>query len=384
MTRAMQMKVCHVITGLKVGGAELALCGLLETLRKPDNTVVVLREQGVLSERVAGLAPLHHLGMNPGRATPGDVLRLRHTLRRDEPDVVHAWMYHANLLTSLAMTGLRIPLIWGIHHSLSDLASEKRRTRAVIRANGLLSRSPTRIRYVSALAADQHRHFGFSGKHALVIPNGYDTDRLKPDPDARTRIRHELGIAADTLAIGMVARVHPTKDHGNFLEAAAHFVPRHPDTAFVLVGEGASADNQPLLDSIERLGLRDHVRLCGRREDIPALDAAFDIATLSSRGEAFPNAVAEAMACAVPCVATDVGDAALIIGDTGVVVVPRDARALANGWSRLAALPASERQALGLRARQRIIECFAREAIARRFSDLYRELVNTSCEDPSG
>ena len=378
------MKVCHVITGLKVGGAELALCGLLETLRKPDNSVVVLREQGVLSERVAGLAPLQHLYMNPGRATPGDVLRLRRALRDDKPDVVHAWMYHANLLTSLATTGMRIPLIWGIHHSLSDLASEKRRTRGVIRANAWLSRSPTRIRYVSVLAADQHRRFGFSGKHAVVIPNGYDTDRLKPDPAARARIRHELGIDPDTLVIGMVARVHPTKDHGNFLEAAAHFLPGHPDTAFVLVGEGATEDNAPLLDAIDRLGLRQHVRLCGRREDVAALDATFDIATLSSRGEAFPNAVAEAMACGVPCVATDVGDAALIIGDTGVVVPPRDARALGDGWSRLADLPATERRALGVRARQRIIECFAREAIARRFSDLYRELVNTPCEDPSG
>ncbi|MGH8182517.1 MAG: glycosyltransferase, partial [Rhodanobacteraceae bacterium] len=213
---------------------------------------------------------------------------------------------------------------------------------------------------------------------------GYDTERLKPDPVARARVRQELGVQPGTLVIGMVARVHPTKDHGNFLEAAAQFLPGHPNTAFVLVGEGACEANAPLLDEIERLGLRRRMRLCGRRGDVAALDAAFDIATLSSRGEAFPNAIAEAMACGVPCVSTDVGDAALIIGNTGVVVPPRDARALGNGWARLADLATSERRALGLQARQRVIECFAREAIARRFSDLYRELVNTSCEDPSG
>lgn len=379
------MRVCHVITGLEVGGAELALCGLLETLSEPDNTVVALRGKSVLSARVAKLARLQHLDMPAGRATPVDLLRLRRILcaRNNRPDVVHAWMYHANIVTSLAMAGLRTPLIWGIHHSLSDLASEKRKTRAVIRANAWLSRSPARIRYVSALAAEQHRRFGFSAGRALVIPNGYDTDWLKPNPAARARVRHELGIEPDALAIGMVARVHPTKDHGNFLEAAAHFLPNHPDAVFVLVGEGASKGNPQLLASIERLGLLSHVRLCGKRADVAELDAAFDIATLSSRGEAFPNAIAEAMACGVPCVATDVGDAALIIGDTGVVVPPRDAAALGSGWAQLAALAVSERRALGLRARQRIIERFAREAVARRLIELYRELVNPPCADPS-
>jgi glycosyltransferase involved in cell wall biosynthesis len=376
------MRVCHVITGLEVGGAEWALCGLLEALSEPDNTVVALRGESALSARVADLAPLSHLDMNPGRATPGDVLRLRKILRRNQPDVIHAWMYHANLVTSLAMTGLRTPVIWGIHHSLSDLASEKRKTRVVIRANAWLSRSPTRIRYVSVLAAEQHKRFGFSANRALVIPNGYDTDKLKPDPAARARVRRELGIDPGALAIGMIARVHPTKDHANFLEAAARFLPEHPDTVFVLVGEGASEDNPSLLASVERLGLRPHVRLCSKREDIAALNAAFDIATLSSRGEAFPNAIAEAMACGTPCVATDVGDAALIIGKSGVVVPPRDAPALSQGWAQLADLSPSGRLALGARARERIVECFARQAIAHRFVELYQELIDTPCADP--
>lgn len=373
------MRVCHVITGLEVGGAELALCGLLETLREPENSVVVLRGESVLSGRVAELATLRHLDMHPGRATPADVLRLRRALcdRRDKPDVVHAWMYHANLLTSLALTGLSMPVIWGVHHSLSDLASEKRRTRAVIRANAWLSRAPACIRYVSEFAAAQHRRFGFSGKHSVVIPNGYDTERLKPDPEARTRVRRELDIPPGALVIGMVARVHPTKDHANFLQAAAQFRAGHPDAAFVLVGEGADQANQPLLDLVGELGLRPHVRLCGRRDDVAALDAAFDIATLTSRGEAFPNALPEAMACGVPCVSTDVGDAALIIGDTGVVVPPRDSAALCAGWAQLAALSASDRHALGLRARQRVIEHFARAAIGHRFAQLYHKLTAT-------
>ena len=371
---AQPMRVCHVITGLDVGGTEVALCGLLETLGQPEQMVVVLREKGVLSTRVAGLAELHHLDMGAGKATPGDLLRLRNFMRARKPDIIHAWMYHANFMTALAVRGLGIPLIWGIHHSLSDLASEKRKTRVVIRANALLSNVPDRIRYVSTVAAGQHQQAGFSGKRAVIIPNGYDTNAFTPDPEARSRVRHELEIPHDALVIGMVARVHPTKDHANFLQAAKHFLAGQPDTVFVLVGEG-TADDQELLSLIERLKLQRQVRLCGRRSDIAALNSAFDIATLSSRGEAFPNAIAEAMACGVPCVSTDAGDAAMIIGDTGVIVPPRDPIALSDGWSRLAALQSDEREALGRRARQRIMEQFARETIGRRFVELYQGLV---------
>ncbi|HJU08142.1 MAG TPA: glycosyltransferase [Rhodanobacteraceae bacterium] len=369
------MRICHIITGLDRGGAELALCGLLETLGQPEQTVVALGGDSPLSARVAKVAELHHLGMKVGRAGPGDLLRLRHLLHgRGRPDVVHAWMYHANLMAALASFGLGIPLIWGVHHSLSDLPNEKRRTRAVIRATALLSNVPDRIRYVSAVAAEQHQRAGFSRKRTVIIPNGYDTKAFAPDAEARARIRHELEIPADVLVIGMVARVHPTKDHANFLQAAAHFLGNHPNTIFVLVGEG-TMDNRELLDLIERLGLFPRMRLCGNRQDVAALDAALDIATLSSRGEAFPNAIAEAMACGTLCVSTDVGDAALIVGDTGVIVPPRDPVALSEGWARLASMNGDERRSWGMRARQRIIENFGRQTIGRRFINLYRELI---------
>lgn len=369
------MRICHVITGLDVGGAELALCGLLETLGQPEQTVVALGGENALSARVARVAELHHLGMTMGRAGPNDLFRLRRLLHTgSRPDVIHAWMYHANLMAALAKMGLGIPLMWGIHHSLSDLASEKRKTRAVIRVNALSSHLPNRIRYVSAVSAEQHQRAGFSKKRTIVIPNGYDTKIFTPDPEARSRIRHELEIPPDALVIGMVARAHPTKDHANFLQAAEHFLITHPDTAFVLVGAG-TMDNQELLDSIERLKLRRYVRLCGRRQDIAALNAAFDIATLSSRGEAFPNVIAEAMASGIPCVSTDVGDAALIIGDTGVIVPPRDPIALSKGWAQLAAMGVVERQSLCMHARQRIIENFGRQTIGRRFIKLYQELI---------
>ena len=371
------MKICHVITGLGSGGAEIALCRLLETMPPPkyEHVVVVLGSEDALSERVVQSAKLHYLDMRPGRAGPRDVMHLRRLLRRESAGLVHAWMYHAHLLTTLALWGQSTPHLWSVHHSLTDLATDKRMTRLVIRLNAMFSARPQRVLYASQLSASQHEDYGFSRAHTVVIPNGYDTNVLVPDPQARARIRQELDVPPDALLIGMVARVHPTKDHGNFLQAARHFQDSHPNSVFALVGDGASADNLELTGLIDTLQLREQVRLLGRRTDIPALNAAFDIATLASRGEAFPNAVAEAMSCGVPCVATNVGDVPVIVADAGVVVPPRDAVALSGGWKQLAALAPRDRQRLGARARQHIIENYTGSLRARRYAELYSSIV---------
>jgi glycosyltransferase involved in cell wall biosynthesis len=371
------MKICHVITGMNAGGAEIALCRLVESMRPPDfeHVVVVVAGEGALSAHLAESARVHHMGLAPGHAGPGDVLRLRRLLLRESADLVHAWMYHAHLLTSLALWGRDVPHLWSVHHSLTDLGTDKRLTRIVIRLNAVFSTWPRCVLYASQLSASQHEDYGFSRLRTVVIPNGYDTGVLVPDPSARRRVRQELGVPDDALVIGMVARVHPTKDHGNFLHAAARFRERHPGSVFVLVGDGATAANTELTDLIDALRLRPQVRLLGRRADIPAINAAFDIATLASRGEAFPNAVAEAMACGVPCVATDVGDVPMIVADTGVVVPPRDPAALCAGWSRLAALGPCGRRRLGARARQRIVNNYTGSLRTRRYAELYSSIV---------
>lgn len=372
-----RMKICHVITGLGAGGAEVALCRLLESLRPPqyEHTVIALGSEAALSPRVAAAAAVHHLDMRPSRAGPGDVLRLRRMLQREDADLVHAWMYHAHLLTTLAVWGEPVPHLWSIHHSLTDIGTDKRATRIVIRLNALFSTRPQRILYASHVSAAQHEAYGFCKAHTAVIPNGYDTDAFAPDPDARARVRTAMDLPPHALVIGMVARVHPTKDHANFLRAAQQFLPSHPGAYFVLVGDGATADNAALAALIDAAGLGSRMRLLGRRTDIPAINNAFDVATLSSRGEAFPNAVAEAMACGVPCVATNVGDVTEIVGDTGALVPPRDSAALAAGWARLAALGDVGRRALGLRAREHIIRHYTGRLRAHRYAELYSSII---------
>ena len=374
-------RIAHVITGLNTGGAEVVLCRLLASLRPPEfqHTVVALGSEGTLSGDVADLAELHHLGMRAGRMMPGGLLKLRRLLRRARPDVIQGWMYHANFAATLAAMGLGVPLAWGVRQSLYSLEREKPGTRWVIRACAPLSRRPARIVYNSAVSRAQHTKFGFHDGRASVIPNGFDTSAFAPDPAARTWMRAELGIAREAVAIGLVARVHPMKDHANFLRAAARFWAEHTDVVFVLVGDSADQSNPELAGLIDALRLRDSMRLCGRRTDIAAVHNALDIASSSSSwGEAFPNAIAEAMACGTPCVATDVGDVRDIIGETGVVVPPRDPVALSEGWARLAGLGLEGRRELGRRARERIIERYSLAANAQAYAELWRSLAARS------
>ena len=376
------MKVCHVISGLTVGGAETMLCSLVDSLSslKIDQSVAVLGGEGPLSDRVCRSgAEITHLGMAPGRFSAAALRRLRAWIRERRPDVVHGWMYHANLMTSLAGIGTRIPVLWAIHQTLYDIGHEKRTTRIVIRASKALSGMPRQIVYCSAISLEQHRAFGFRSRSPLLIPNGFDVARFRPDAEARARVRAELAIGEEEFAIGLAARWHPMKDHANFLQAAATFARDRPRSVFVLAGEGLTWENASLAAKVRSLGLSDRIRLCGRRDDMPAFHSALDVlSSSSSHGEAFPMMLGEGMACGVPCVATDVGDVAGIVGDTGIIVPPRNSTALSEGWARLADMEASERRALGLRARQRIIENFAQEAVSHRFVQLYRDLAAAS------
>ena len=143
---------------------------------------------------------------------------------------------------------------------------------------------------------------------------------------------------------------------------------------FILAGTEVEPSNRELMNLISSLGLEPSVRLLGRRNDIPEITAALDIASSSSYGEGFSNAIGEAMSCGVPCVVTDVGDSAWIVGDTGKVVPPRDPTALANALRELVNMGAVARRALGERARQRVVENFSLEAVVRQYEDLYESV----------
>jgi glycosyltransferase involved in cell wall biosynthesis len=210
----------------------------------------------------------------------------------------------------------------------------------------------------------------------VVIPNGFDLNVFRPDPAARLAVRAELGIDAEAVLIGLAARFDPQKDIGSFLRAAARVAAATAKTRFLLCGEGMDAANPVLARLIAETGLGARVHLLGRRADMPRITAALDIAVSSSAyGEGFSNALGEALAAAVPAVATDVGDAREIVGREGRIVPIRDPEALAAAMAELIALGAEGRARLGHEARARMARDYALDAIARRYRAIYEEVL---------
>jgi glycosyltransferase involved in cell wall biosynthesis len=373
----------HVITGLNVGGAERALFRLLANRKERsfNLSVISLLGKGVIGGQIQSLGiPVYTLGIRRGVPGPAALSGLCHLLKKLAPDLIQGWMYHGNLAATVAACLLRldIPVFWNIRQSLYELSKERKLTRLVISGSVCLSGTPRIILYNSKISALQHEAIGFKPEKTRIIPNGFDCEEYQPSRVMKERIRRELGISPGAILIGLIARYHPMKDQANFLWAAAELMKIRSgvNIAFVLAGHGIDPSNVRLTTLIRQLTLSSKVLLLGERQDVPKLMAALDIATMASAwGEGFPNVLGEAMACGVPCVATDVGDCAYIIADTGKIVPPKDPQALAAAWRALIAVGAEGRKQLGDKARRRVAEHFSLLEIVNQYEDLYKEVA---------
>jgi glycosyltransferase involved in cell wall biosynthesis len=371
-------RIMHVITGLDTGGAEMMLLKLLSTSNgRHQHAVVSLTNKGAMADRIGGLGvPVHALGLQATAPNPLRLLSIRSLTRRFRPQLIQGWLCHGNIVASLAAAWRRDPppVVWGIHQSLYDLAAEHRLTAALIRLNARFSRSVAGIIYASSISRKHHEALGYDASHGVVIPNGLDCKVFVPDPQARLEVRTELGVSEQSILVGLVARYDPLKDQAGFLRAAALVAKTHRSARFVLVGRRIR-EQPALLALITELGIHDHVFLLDERQDIPRFTAALDIACSSSFSESFSSTIGEAMACGVPCVVTDVGDSAYMVGDSGLCVPPRRPEALAQAISQLISAGAESRRQLGQAARRRVEHNFSLPDIVSRYEDVYREHI---------
>jgi glycosyltransferase involved in cell wall biosynthesis len=374
------LRVTHVIASLEAGGAQHMLHKIARVQREDgvESTVIGLTAHTPAAETLAGDGfRAYTLGMTPGRAGPGDVVRLTRLLRSTRPDVVQTWMYHADLLAGvLTRLTSAAGVVWGLRGSV-DLEHSKSSSIAVARACARTSSVvPHAIISCSEALSRIHTDMGYAAEKIVTIPNGFDLERWQPDPAARADVRAELGLAPDALLVGLVARWDPQKDHATFVRAARRVLAREPGVTFLLAGDRIAPDNPELAALLEAEGLLgdERVRLLGLRRDVERLTAALDLAVSSSAfGEGFHNVLGEAMACGVPCAATDVGDAALVVGDTGTIVPAEDPDALAGA---IAALCGDRERLtrLGAAARARVEGRFSIGPVAEQYAAVYRRV----------
>jgi glycosyltransferase involved in cell wall biosynthesis/SAM-dependent methyltransferase len=376
------MKILHVITGLSKGGAEAVLYRLTTSDDQNTHVVIALMDKGVYGERLISAGVLvYTLNMPRGQVTIKGVIKLYRLVRLMKPDVVQTWMYHADLIGGLVarFAGAKI-VVWGIRGPF-DKHRTSLHTRITIRLCAFLSKwVPIAIVSNSEHAAEVHLQAGYSPDKLVNIPNGYPLNKFRPDETARDELLYELNLKHDVVLIGMVARFDPYKDHENLFRALLTVARKGQQFICILVGPGMCMTNQPLVHLVEKYGIQDMVRLIGPRDDVPKIMAALDAHILSSAAESFPNVLAEAMACGTPCVTTDVGDAALIVGDTGWVVAHSDPAALAQAIQK-AFVEMKDSGNWSIRkdaGRKRVIENYSLERMIVSFAKVWDGAINNN------
>jgi glycosyltransferase involved in cell wall biosynthesis len=354
------MKVLHVISGLGTGGAEINLVELAARLQERGHPqhIISLSSAGPLVDvaRGRGVA-VTVCGLRSLGSLPRSVYEIFSVARRLRPAVIQGWMYHGNLAATLlhfvAPGRAGRTLFWNIRASNMD----SERYARVIRLSALASRWPSMIIANSKAGADFHRLQGFTPRQLQIVANGIDTARFRPDAEARAQVRAALSVRPDEILVVHVARVDPMKNHALFLSAMALL----PHVKGVLVGTGT-----------EQLDLPANVKAVGNRSDVERYYQAGDmVASSSSYGEGFSNSIAEGMSAGLVPVATDVGDAIGIAGETGKVVLPDDASAYFGALKALTSLPREELRARGVAARARISEQFSIDRAVTTYEGLY-------------
>ncbi|BFU93735.1 MAG: glycosyl transferase [Nitrospira sp.] len=309
----------------------------------------------------------------------GFFFRLIWLLRRSRPAVLHAYLSTANVLGVVVKPFVPpMKIVWGLRASNVDLSQYGFLHKLQFWIECRLSRFVDLIIVNSMAGRDYAASRGFPSGKMVVIHNGIDVERFHPDSVARDRIRKAWKVTPQEMLIGLIGRLDPMKGHAHFLHAAALLVHDRYDVRFVCVGNGSQMYRDSLQALCKGLEIDKRVMWFESSYQISEIYNALDIATSSSIfGEGFPNVVAEAMACSVPCVVTDIGDSGWVVGGTGEVVERKNPSELAKGWTRLLDRLVREPD-LGARARARIVEHFQHDRLVERTSAVLAELLRDS------
>jgi len=314
---------------------------------------------------------VHALHLTTWFSLPRVFFGLVRLVMSTRPDVIMTWLYHADLLGLAAGKLTGTPVIWNLRCAELDKTDHPA---GLILLRSLLAKLSS---YAESIIANSdagkkaHQAIGYRNTSWSVIPNGFDTDMLRPSTEHRKNIRTELGLDAETLLVGIVARVHPMKDHKNFLRAAMIVSEKYPDVHFVLVGRDANRTNKLLLKQFKGKKIPNTIHFLGEKNPVTPYLSSLDILVSSSYSEGFPNTIAEAMSCGVPCVVTNAGDSENIVGEAGMVVPVKNSDKLAAAIEKILVMDKQERVRLGSHGRDRIKQFYSIEVIAGEYKKTY-------------
>jgi len=340
--------------------------------------IISLTNGGSLRKKFDALdIQIYSLGFNKGISSVSAFIRLFKVVKDLKPQIIQGWMYHGNIVATIVWYFNKkfSALVWNIRQSLYEFENENQLTRLIIKVSRLFSLFPDTIIYNSALSSKHHSVFGFKSLNSMIIPNGFDLQEFCYSDKKHKDIRSKLNIPQKAIVVGHVARLHPMKDHPLFLRAAAELAKSFLNIHILLIGSGISPKNKEL-SSLIPAEIINRFHLLNEQDNVSELMCAMDIFCQSSWAEAFPNVLGEAMSSGVPCVATDVGESEIIVGDTGVMVPSRNEKALFSGIEKLLMMPNSQRKALGEKARDRIKLNYELNVIIEKYVELYEKLIN--------
>lgn len=365
-----KMKVLYIITGLNTGGVEMMMQrAIAETSGEVESVVVSLMGLGTLGGalRESGVK-VYTLDL---KKNPLCLFRLYGIISAEKPDAIQCKMYHANLLGGVfgRLAGCK-KIFWGIHHT--SLAGEKFTTKLTDKLCAFLARfCCEKVVCCGIVARNICRKNGYPAERLVIIPNGYDTQKLSPDGEVRARMRKALGLSDSTIAVCHVGRYNKVKNHVGIVRSFAEFRRTHPDSELIFVGAGVDTA-EDVAAEISALGLGGSVRALGLRRDVGDILNAADFTVLFSFSEAFPNVLAESMLCGKLAVSSDAGDARFIVGDDNFIVPIGDEKALAEKMREIADMPPQRREELGAKARESVIARFSLKSVCRRYIEMWR------------
>jgi glycosyltransferase involved in cell wall biosynthesis len=367
--------ILHIITGLKVGGAENALHRLI--VNSPNNykhEVLCLTTGGSM-HTVFLESKIKVITLDFKASFFHSLIFLIKFIRAKKPDIVQTWLYHANLIGGIVarITGVKV-VIWGLRgtaipQSVFSIHS------LIIRLGSFFSYFiPSSIVCNAKTVSEFHIKKGYCKNKIDIINNGFNLHKESMNKEKLLNKIDELD--SNSLIIGTVGRYDKLKDYPNMINAFSIIMKDHPNVHLLMVGRGLDSSNSELISMLSNSIDISKVHLLGERSGISDYLSIMDIFCLSSRNEGFPNVVAEAMLMKIPCVVTDAGDAASLVSDIGILVPVEDHIKLALGLKYMIEIGNEKRKKIGELSHLHIKLNYSIEKNISQFGKLYMKLIN--------